>query len=435
MQRSTVDEGFWSLHHRRIFMSRMISVELAAELARAFELLDDEWAQARLAEAFGEVIEPGLAESIARRVIDLMPVEPIDPVETLRRLLAELPKLPMTVVPLDPPEVRMRFGAVEIPDLAALAVLLNVTPSELEWFADRGGWLRRSTQPLSHYRYRRLSKASGERLVEAPKVRLREIQRRILHKVLTGIPADPACHGFERGRSAATFGAPHAGAPVVVRMDLRDFFPTIGLARVRAVFAACGYSPAVARVLAELCTTASPVAELRGLDHAQRTLLAVAHLPQGAPTSPRLANLVARGLDRRLTGYANRHDLTYTRYADDLALSGNANTAHLVWTVTRIAEDEGFTVHPAKTRIRRAHQRQILAGLVVNAHPTAPRDRYDAVRALLHNCLRTGANAQNLYGHNDFRAHVYGLISWIGETSPHRRDKLLTMADRVDWTR
>ncbi|MFD6104328.1 reverse transcriptase family protein [Nocardia salmonicida] len=436
MPRSTEDEGFWSPRHRRMSMSRAIGRELAAELARSFELLDDDWGLSPLAEAFADVIEPGPAQEIAGRVIDLIPVEPVDPVNTLRRVLVDLPKLPTTVVALDPVVVPMRFGAVEIPDLAALALLLNVTPAELDWFADRGGWLRRASQPLSHYRYRRLPKATGVRLVEAPKVRLREIQRRILHRVLAGIPVDPACHGFEKGRNAATFAAPHAGAAVVIRQDLRDFFPTIAVARVRAVFAACGYSTVVARVLAELCTTASPVAELRGLDYSQRTLLGARHLPQGAPTSPRLANLVARGLDRRLTGYANRHGLTYTRYADDLALSGDADldTARLIWTVTRIAGDEGFTVHTGKTLIRRAHQRQVLAGLVVNDRPAAPRDRYDAVRALLHNCLRTGASAQNRNEHNDFRAHVYGLISWIGETSPHRRDKLLAMAARVDWT-
>ncbi|MFC9664218.1 reverse transcriptase family protein [Nocardia sp. NPDC127606] len=416
-------------------MSRAIGLELAARLARSFELLDDDWELSTLAEAFADVVEPDRAQDIAGRVIELMPVEPVDPVHTLRRVLVDLPKLPTTVVPLDPVDVTMRFGAAEIPDLAALALLLNVTPTELEWFADRGGWLRHTSQPLSHYRYRRLPKATGVRVVEAPKVRLREIQRRILHRVLAGIPAHPACHGFEKGRSAATFAAPHAGCALVIRQDLRDFFPTITVARVRAVFTACGYSTAVARVLAELCTTASPVAELRGLDYFQRTLLSARHLPQGAPTSPRLANLVAHGLDRRLTGYALRHGLTYTRYADDLAFSGTADldTARLIWTVTAIARDEGFTVHTGKTLVRRAHQRQVLAGLVVNDSPAAPRDRYDAVRALLHNCARTGARAQNIDEHNDFRAHVYGLISWIGETSPHRRDKLLAMADRVDW--
>ncbi|MGW5575235.1 reverse transcriptase family protein [Nocardia thailandica] len=416
-------------------MSHAVSGGLAAELAAHYADAEIGWERAALAEVFAEVIEPGRAEELAGRVVGLMPSEPLDGAATLRRLLAELPVLTVGTVALEPARRRMRFGATPIDDLAALAALLNLTQPELEWFADRGGWLRRSARPLTHYRYRRLPKSTGVRLVEAPKVRLREIQRRILRHALAGVPAHPACHGFEKGRNTATFGAPHAGAAVVVRIDLRDFFSSIEAARVRAVFAACGYAPAVARVLGELCTTAAPVAELRGLDHTQRTLLGARHLPQGAPTSPRLANLVARALDRRLDGYARAHGLAYTRYADDLAFSGpaDADADALVWAVTAIARDEGFAVHPGKIRVRRAHQRQVLAGLVVNAGPAVPRDRYDAVRALLHNCLRTGAAAQNRDGHPDFRAHVYGLIAWIGETNPHRRAKLLAMAARVDW--
>ncbi|MEV0251966.1 reverse transcriptase family protein [Nocardia sp. NPDC050712] len=423
-------------------MSAAVPPGLARELAGCFEFLDAEWSRSALAEAFAEIVEPERAEELARRVTELMPTEPLDPIGTLRRLLGELPKLATIVVPFDfevpeKPSTPLRFGAVEIPDLAALALLLNVTPAELEWFADHGCWLRRATQPLTHYRYRLLPKAHGVRLVEAPKVRLREIQRRILHRVLDGIPAHDACHGFEKGRSATTFAAPHAGAEVVVRLDLRDFFTSVGVERVRAVFAACGYTPAVAQVLADLCTTATPPTELRALDFDQRNLLRTRHLPQGAPTSPRLANLIAHGLDRRLAGYAGKHGLEYTRYADDLAISGKSDldTAQMIWMATTIAKSEGFAIRPAKTRIRRPHQRQVLAGLVVNHHPAVPRDRYDTLRALLHNCLRTGPAAQNHDDHTDFRAHVYGLISWIGETSPTRRTKLLAMAGEIDWSK
>ncbi|MEU8897132.1 reverse transcriptase family protein [Nocardia sp. NPDC048505] len=419
-------------------MSRAVPAHLARELAAAFDFLDSAWSRAALAEAFADVVEPDRAEELARRVTDLMPGEPLDPIVTLARVLADLPKLPTVVVSLDPieiPPAPLRFGAVPIPDRAALAALLNLTPSELEWFADHGAWLRRAAPPLTHYRYRRLPKAHGVRLVEAPKVRLREIQRRILHRVLAGIPAHPACHGFEKGRSAATFAAPHAGAHTVLRVDLRDFFNTITVPRVRAIFTACGYPPPIAQILADLCTTATPVAELRGLDFAQRNLLRARHLPQGAPTSPRLANLVAHGLDRRLTAYAATRGLEYTRYADDLAFSGpTLDPARTLWTATTIAESEGFAINPAKTRTRRPHQRQTLAGLVVNTHPAAPRDAYDNLRALLHNCLRTGPAAQNHQRHPNFRAHVYGRISWIGETSPTRRTKLLALADKIDWT-
>jgi hypothetical protein len=101
--------------------------------------------------------------------------------------------------------------------------------------------------------------------------------------------------------------------------------------------------------------------------------------------------------------------------------------------VSQIAHDEGFTIHPDKTRVRRAHQRQQLTGLVVNAWPAVPREEYDNLRALLHNCIGSGAVQQNRDVLTDFRAHVYGRIARIGETSETRRRKLLEMAARVDW--
>ncbi|TSD95722.1 RNA-directed DNA polymerase [Skermania sp. ID1734] len=412
---------------------RAVSPAVAHALADEFARGGFRWRHSELAEAFAAIIDPVEAESLALRVVGLIPREPIDPQTTLQAVLADLPELPETVVAPEGEPGGLRFGVPEILDCGALATMLNLTTAELEWFADHGGWLRTAREPLSHYRYRRLPKSTGVRLVEAPKPRLREIQRTINRRILSGIPAHPSCHGFEKGRSAETFAMPHAQADVVVRVDLRDFFSSITVARVRAVFRACGYPDSVATALADLCTHASAIAPLRGLDHRQRTLLRVPHLPQGAPTSPRLANLVARNLDRRISGYARRSGLAYTRYADDLALSGTMDADSAVWAVTRIAEAEGFLVNPAKTSVRRQHQRQILAGLVVNNRPAAPRYAYDQVRALLHNCQRTGAAAQNRQGHNDFRSHVYGLIAWIGETSPARRQRLLAMAELVDW--
>ena len=409
----------------------------ADALTHAVEWLDSPWTRAGLAEAFGGVVEPARADELAQRVLALMPTEPVDRQTSLRALLVELPVLTEVIVPLEPEPAGYRFGVVELPDHRAVATLLNVTLPELEWFADRGGWLRRASDPLVHYRHKRLATARGVRLIGAPKPRLREMQRTILRRVLAPIPVHDACHGFEKGRSAATFAASHVGADVVVRIDLRNFFSSIGVARIRAIFAACGYSASVADVLAHLCTTATPVTTLRGIDVHHASLLRVPHLPQGAPTSPRLANLVARNLDRRLAGYARANGLTYTRYADDLALSGPAATDVdvLLWVVKSIVEAEGFTVNNRKTVVRRRHQRQTLAGLVVNSAPAVPRDTYDALRALLHNCARTGGATQNHADHPNFRAHVYGRIAWVGETHPGRRDRLLAMAARVDWDR
>ena len=141
-----------------------------------------------------------------------------------------------------------------------------------------------------------------------------------------------------------------------------------------------------------------------------------------------------RRLDRRLDGYAQRNGLRYTRYGDDLAFSGDhVDTGRVLWTVGQIVDAEGFRVHPDKTRVMYAHQQQALAGLVVNDRPRVRRSDYDALRALLHNAARTGAESQNHDGLPDFRAHVHGRIAWIGATSPQRRARLVAMAARVDW--
>ena len=94
--------------------------------------------------------------------------------------------------------------------------------------------------------------------------------------------------------------------------------------------------------------------------------------------------------------------------------------------------DEGFTIHPDKTRVRRTHQRQQLTGLVVNSWPAVPRQEYDNLRALLHNCIATGPVEQNLQDRNDVRAHVYGRIARIGETNETRRARLLSMASQIE---
>ncbi|WP_237726846.1 reverse transcriptase family protein [Rhodococcus jostii] len=279
-----------------------------------------------------------------------------------------------------------------------------------------------------------LSDPIGQPPARGTQGRLREVQRRILRSVLDRVPPHAAPHGYVRGRSVHTFAAPHAGHDVVVRIDLRAFFPSVSQTRVRAVFDALGYPNAVSRVLAGLCTTGTPPGVLAQLPFDAASRLRGAHLPQGAPTSPALANLAAYRLDRRLTGLARTHRACYTRYADDLAFSGTELAVdRLIHAVGRIVADEGFSVHPAKTRIMRAHRRQHLAGLVVNTRPQAARAEYDDLRALLFNCARYAPDSQNRDGRTHFREYVYGRIARVGESNASRKRSLHALAARVDW--
>lgn len=396
--------------------------------------VDPRWTVSALAEMLAATMEGDVVADLLGLLLDRFPERPADP-GAVRAVLVPLIAEQRHRGFDDPNPPDMRFDLPRLADYSELARWLNLTVGELEWFADRGHWLRTKNATLAHYRCWQVPKRDGIRMIEAPKPHLREIQRRLLRNVLDHIPPHRAAQGFAPGTSTATFAWPHTDRPVVVRLDLRNCFSSIGIARVRAVFAAVGYDTA-ARALAELCTTTTPIADLRGVDHRLASLLRLRHLPQGAPTSPALANLVMRSMDRRIWGYAFRHGLRYSRYGDDLALSGDQmDPDRVLWTVLRIIADEGFAVHPDKTRIMRAHQRQQLAGLVVNDQPRVARRDYDNLRALLHNAIRTGAHAQNRTGHPSFRSHIQGKIAWIGATSPQRRAALLALAAQVDWER
>jgi RNA-directed DNA polymerase len=325
----------------------------------------------------------------------------------------------------------------------ACAAALDLTPGELSWFADSKGWNRRAADPVRHYTYRWIPTASGGvRLIERPKPRLAELQRRVVRHVVEALPVHDAAHGFRRGRSAMSCAAPHAGQGIVVRMDLEGFFPTVSARRIDSLLQLAGYPVAVAEALAGLLTTATPPDVLAAAPDGRRgparvrllNSLAATHLPQGAPSSPAVANVVTHHLDRRLAGLAQSLGAAYTRYADDLAFSGDSLPLHrLLPGVRLIVTGEGFRLRDDKTSVAAAHQRQRVAGLVVNSAPAAARTDYDALRALLHNCARTGPDEQNRDDHHDFRAHLLGRIGWIAASSPARAARLRSLFDRISW--
>lgn len=329
-------------------------------------------------------------------------------------------------------------------NVCELAAWLNITPGELDWFA--GNWRNDNPRPnpLRNYHYRWLNKRSGGlRLIEIPKVRLRVMQRQILQKLLDRVPPHQAAHGFSKGRSSVTHAAEHAGKYVVIRMDIKDFFPNIPAARIHALFAKLGYSAPVARRLAGLCTHITPGVVL-GEDHvkqhlnfAERQPFRSAHLPQGAPTSPALANLCAFRLDLRLDALADAMNARYTRYADDLVFSGDRDFAACARRfhvqVAAIALEEGFVINTRKTRIMRAATRQQVTGLVINRHPNLPRKTFDRFKAILTNCIRHGPVSQNRANHPDFRAYLQGMVSYALMVNPHRGQLLQALCSRITW--
>jgi hypothetical protein len=326
-----------------------------------------------------------------------------------------------------------------LPTAAALADWLGLSPRELDWFADRHGRAAEAPEgPLRHYTYQWLPARRGKRrLLERPKARLKALQRRLLHDLLDLIPPHEAAHGYCRGRSVLSYAAPHAGQRIVLRFDLKDFFPSVRAARVHALFRCAGYPLEVARALTGLCTNVVPPDVLAGDEAGRSPLFRARHLPQGAPISPALANLCAFGLDRRLAGLARAAGAAYTRYADDLAFSGGRElergARRFQVMVCRLALEEGFEVNPRKSRFMRQAVRQQLAGIVVNARPNCRRDEYDRLKAVLTNCVRRGPASQNREGVVDFARHLAGRVAWVAQLNARRGEKLRALFGRIDW--
>ncbi|MDR2187202.1 MAG: reverse transcriptase family protein [Azonexus sp.] len=398
---------------------------IATALAHAL-LADAEQAEARsrvaLAERIGDCLGMAATAAPVRSLAIALARQPLPfwrrhTVPTLARRLQELPSFdnllhgaPLRVrrLPLRPARMRDQtpgFAApLALPDWptpADLARGLGISQADLDWLCHPAlGWRDDPGTPGSrrvapHYRCLLRPKVSGGwRLIEAPLPRLKRVQRQLLSGLLAYVPVHECAHGFVPGRDAASHAATHAGQPFVMSFDLRDFFNSIGAARINALWRSLGYPEGAARCLTALTTTRTPtpvrerLGEAGRADAMRQRRLASAHLPQGAPTSPALANLCAFGLDLRLAGLAERFGARYSRYADDLVFSGPAALGRQwralhAW-VSAIAASEGFALHPAKTRRLPAHRRQRVTGLVINQRPNLARDDYDRLRAELH---------------------------------------------------
>jgi retron-type reverse transcriptase len=220
-------------------------------------------------------------------------------------------------------------------------------------------------------------KRGGERRLLIPDPHLKAMQRRLLHRLFKRLRAHPAAHGFERGRSIVTNALPHQARAVVIKIDLVDFFPTTRRNRIEQYFRRIGWNAEAAALLTNLCTTEGG-------------------LPQGAPTSPRLSNLVNFNMDSRIARYVHRHKGNYTRYADDITISFPHDYPRrirgTIQRVKRIAKMFGYAIHVrGKLQILRRHQRQRVTGLVVNERVQLPRRVRRWLRAVEHRLKKNGS--------------------------------------------
>ncbi|MFI8554897.1 reverse transcriptase family protein [Psychrobacter sp. NPDC077938] len=296
------------------------------------------------------------------------------------------------------------------------------------------------------YSHFTIAKRNGTaRQIWSPRPRLKFVQRWILHNILNNLTTHGAAHGFVRGKSIVTNAAVHSNSELLIKLDVKDFFPSVSWRRVKGVFRHAGYPEQIATLLALLCTE-SPrqVVQQDGVTY--YVALGDRALPQGAPTSPALTNIVCLNLDRRLTGLAEKLGLRYSRYADDLTFSlpvssqkstsakSDSDTKHnkligqLLGSVHKILREEGFALNNDKTRVIRKDNQHNVTGMVVNGSgvPRVSRQIKRMLRAAIHN-LESGGTLRA----DETLNTLSGYAAWIASAEPELGHSYLARIERL----
>jgi hypothetical protein len=318
-----------------------------------------------------------------------------------------------------------RLEALGLPILNTaeeLAAAIGIPVGRLAWLT-----YHRGASALDHYaRFTLPKKSGGTRTISAPKRQLRTAQNWVLTELLARLAIHDAAMAFRPKRSILHNARAHAGKAVVVRLDLKEFFPSIRFRRVKGVFAGCGYNEGIATLLALLCTEAPRVAAT--LDGQTRYVaIGERQLPQGACTSPAITNLLCRRMDARLVGIARAYGFTYTRYADDLVFSHSdlaAPVGLLLGRIHAVIAAEGYTINAKKTRVMRPQHRQAVTGVVVNETPRISRRDLRRFRAFLHHCETEGLLTVSERIGKNAAAHAGGYLAFIHMINPDQAAKI-----------
>ncbi|NVM38035.1 MAG: TIR domain-containing protein [Candidatus Lokiarchaeota archaeon] len=257
-------------------------------------------------------------------------------------------------------------------------------------------------------------KKEGVRNITAPSKILKNVQRWILDCILYNIDIHKNATGFYLDKSIIKNANFHLNQKMVLNIDLKDFFPSIKNKRTYHIFSSCGYNHSVCKILSELCTFNN-------------------ELPQGSPASPMISNIVCKSLDSRLFGFCKKNNLNYSRYADDITISGERNLTKYILFIFKIIENEGFKISTKKIRLTGRGNAQIVTGITVNDKISFDRKKLRKIRAIIHNCKKIGPEKANKNKHPFFREYLYGYVAFLKPIKPELSKKWKKELDSIDW--
>ncbi len=303
-------------------------------------------------------------------------------------------------------------------DMPALAEAMGLTIGKLRFLT-----YTRKTSKTNHYkRFFLPKKSGGQRMISAPMPYLKAAQYWILENILYKLEINEHAHGFVPERSIKSNAEKHIGKDVVINLDLKDFFPSVSYKRVKGMFKSLGYSEQIATIFGLLCT--EPEVDEVEMDRQKYYVSKGSRfLPQGAPTSPAITNIICYKMDRRFEGVANKLGFTYTRYADDLTFSASGNSvekvSRILWQVKEIVEDEGFKLHPKKIRVMRNGRRKEVTGIVVNEKMNVDRKTLRKFRALLYQIEKNGIEGKK-WGDGHLLNTIQGYAQHVYDINPEK---------------
>lgn len=327
-------------------------------------------------------------------------------------------------------------GLPVIFDIGHLAHYMNISKERLLEIAHK----------KEYFYYLIPKKSGGMRRIIVPNDDLKSVQRWINKHILQVIKPLDCVTGFVRGRSIVNNAKIHENKKYILNLDIENFFESITIDRVEKLFFALGYKHEIALFMADLCTTTINEGYVRwklgenratyfeSLMHKEKPFLV-----QGAPTSPSIANLVCYRMDKKLMKYATRHEINYSRYADDITFSSN-DMASLpkVLYIKRLFVEEHFVLNEKKTKLLKEGMRQEVTGLLINQKVRVPRVYKKDIYRHLHFCLKYGGlshfNRVNSH-YNMSRDWLLGRIFYVNAVEPKEAKKMLFLFNQVDWLR
>jgi RNA-directed DNA polymerase len=257
--------------------------------------------------------------------------------------------------------------------------------------------------PNSFYRdFQILKKNGNKRQISEPLPSLKEIQLWILKNILYKVPVSPFAKAYKPNISLIENLKFHKNQPKVFTLDLENFFPSIKIQAIEKIFIGLGYSRLVSKMLSKLCTR-------EGV------------LPQGAPTSPYLSNLIFKNADAEIANFCKQLEIRYTRYADDLSFSGDFDENELLTKITEIIENLNLKINPDKTKLMTPNNRQTVTGIVVNEKPQVVFHKRNELRQAMYYIKKFGFDEHREYkeiNRANYLEHLLGKIDFVLQINP-----------------